>query len=69
MEIQLNSRNYTQLIVLTPGSVARWVRMKPKIGVLGSVSYSVNGGRTDITASKSMALRHLTSGSTRASIF
>ncbi len=45
--IQLNGRNYTQLIALTPGVSNQTGQDEAKVGVLGSVSYSVNGGRVE----------------------
>ena len=46
--LQLNGRNFTQLIALVPGvSNQSQQDEKPKVGVTGSVKYSVNGGRTE----------------------
>jgi hypothetical protein len=45
--LQLNGRNFTQLITLTPGVSNQTQQDEAKVGVLGSVSYSVNGGRTE----------------------
>jgi hypothetical protein len=45
--LQLNGRNFTQLIALVPGVSNQTQQDEAKVGVLGSVSYSVNGGRTE----------------------
>lgn len=45
--IQLNGRNFTQLIVLTPGVSNQTQQDEAKVGQAGSVAYSVNGGRTE----------------------
>ena len=45
--LELNGRNYTQLIDLTPGVSNQTSQDEAKVGVLGSVSYSVNGGRVE----------------------
>ncbi len=45
--LQLNGRNFTQLIALTPGVSNQTQQDEARVGVLGSVSYSVNGGRTE----------------------
>jgi hypothetical protein len=43
----LNGRNFTQLIALAPGVSNQTGQDEARVGVLGSVSYSVNGGRTE----------------------
>ncbi|MBZ5573224.1 MAG: carboxypeptidase regulatory-like domain-containing protein [Acidobacteriia bacterium] len=43
----LNGRNFTQLIALTPGVSNQTGQDEAKVGVLGSVRYSVNGGRVE----------------------
>jgi len=46
-ELQLNGRNFTQLITLTPGVSNQTGQDEAKVGVQGSVKYSVNGGRVE----------------------
>jgi len=43
----LNGRNFTQLITLTPGVSNQTSQDEAKVGVQGSVKYSVNGGRVE----------------------
>jgi hypothetical protein len=43
----LNGRNFTQLITLTPGVSNQTGQDEAKVGVQGSVKYSVNGGRVE----------------------
>ena len=43
----LNGRNFTQLITLTPGVSNQTGQDEAKVGVNGSVKYSVNGGRVE----------------------
>ena len=43
----LNGRNFTQLIAQTPGVSNQTSQDEAKVGVLGSVKYSVNGGRVE----------------------
>lgn len=45
--LQLNGRNYTQLIALTPGVSNQTQQDEAKVGLAGSVAFSVNGGRTE----------------------
>jgi hypothetical protein len=45
--IQLNGRNFTQLIALTPGVSNQTQQDEARVGMSGSVAYSVNGGRTE----------------------
>jgi hypothetical protein len=45
--IQLNGRNFTQLIALAPGVSNQTQQDEAKVGLAGSVAYSVNGGRTE----------------------
>jgi hypothetical protein len=45
--IQLNGRNFTQLIALAPGVSNQTQQDEARVGMAGSVSYSVNGGRTE----------------------
>jgi hypothetical protein len=46
-QLQLNGRNFTQLITLVPGVSNQTGQDEGKVGVEGSISYSVNGGRTE----------------------
>jgi hypothetical protein len=45
--LQLNGRNFTQLIALTPGVSNQTGQDEAKVGVQGSAAYSVNGGRVE----------------------
>ena len=45
--LRLNGRNFTQLITLTPGVSNQTGQDEAKVGVNGSVKYSVNGGRVE----------------------
>ena len=45
--LQLNGRNFTQLIALAPGVSNQTQQDEAKVGMAGSVAYSVNGGRTE----------------------
>jgi TonB-dependent Receptor Plug Domain len=47
VSLGLNGRNFTQLIALTPGVSNQTGQDEAKVGVLGSVRYSVNGGRVE----------------------
>jgi len=47
VKIQLNGRNFSQLIALAPGVSNQTGQDEVKVGVLGSVKYSVNGGRVE----------------------
>ena len=46
-QLQLNGRNFTQLITLVPGVSNQTGQDEGQVGVLGNVNYSVNGGRTE----------------------
>ncbi|HXW57179.1 MAG TPA: carboxypeptidase regulatory-like domain-containing protein [Candidatus Cybelea sp.] len=46
-QLQLNGRNFTQLITLTPGVNNQTGQDEGTVGVYGNVSYSVNGGRVE----------------------
>lgn len=46
-KIGLNGRNFTQLIALSPGVSNQTGQDEAKVGVQGSVKYSVNGGRVE----------------------
>ncbi len=45
--LMLNGRNFTQLVTLTPGVSNQTGQDEAKVGVAGSVKYSVNGGRVE----------------------
>lgn len=45
--LMLNGRNFTQLITLTAGVSNQTGQDEAKVGVIGSVKYSVNGGRVE----------------------
>ena len=47
VNLGLNGRNFTQLITLTPGVSNQTGQDEAKVGVNGSVKYSVNGGRVE----------------------
>jgi len=47
VNLGLNGRNFTQLIALTPGVSNQTGQDEAKVGVVGSVKYSVNGGRVE----------------------
>jgi len=46
-ELELNGRNFTQLVTLTPGVVSQTNQDEGTVGVNGNVAYSMNGGRTE----------------------
>jgi Carboxypeptidase regulatory-like domain len=46
-QLQLNGRNFTQLVTLVPGVSNQTGQDEGTVGVAGNVSYSVNGGRTE----------------------
>ena len=46
-ELELNGRNFTQLVTLVPGVVSQTNQDEGTVGVNGNVSYSINGGRTE----------------------
>jgi hypothetical protein len=46
-QLQLNGRNFTQLITLVPGVSNQTGQDEGAVGIGGSVSYSINGGRTE----------------------
>ena len=47
VSLQLNGRNFSQLIALAPGVSNQTGQDEGKVGVVGSVKYSVNGGRVE----------------------
>jgi Carboxypeptidase regulatory-like domain/TonB-dependent Receptor Plug Domain len=46
-ELELNGRNFTQLVTMAPGVVSQTGQDEGTVGVNGNVSYSINGGRTE----------------------
>jgi hypothetical protein len=46
-ELEMNGRNFTQLVNLAPGVVSQTGQDDPQVGVYGNVAYSMNGGRTE----------------------
>lgn len=46
-QLMLNNRNFTQLVNLAPGVVSETGQDEGRVGVYGSVAYSMNGGRTE----------------------
>ena len=46
-QLQLNGRNFTQLVTLVPGVSNQTGQDEGAVGVAGNVSYSINGGRTE----------------------
>jgi hypothetical protein len=46
-QLELNGRNFTQLVTLAPGVVNQTGQEEGTVGVYGNVAYSMNGGRTE----------------------
>ncbi len=46
-QLQLNGRNFTQLVTLTPGVSNQTGQDEGTVGIYGNVSFSVNGGRVE----------------------
>ncbi|MBV9885852.1 MAG: Plug domain-containing protein, partial [Acidobacteria bacterium] len=46
-QLELNGRNFTQLVTLTPGVMSQTNQDEGTVGVNGNVSFSMNGGRTE----------------------
>jgi hypothetical protein len=46
-QLELNGRNFTQLITLSPGVVNQTGQDEGTVGVAGNILYSINGGRTE----------------------
>jgi hypothetical protein len=46
-QLQLNGRNFTQLVTLVPGVSNQSGQDEGTVGITGNVSYSINGGRTE----------------------
>ena len=45
--LELNGRNFTQLVTLVPGVVNQTGADEGEVGIIGNVQYSINGGRTE----------------------
>lgn len=46
-QLELNGRNFTQLVTLSPGVINQTGQDEGTVGVNGSIAYSINGGRTE----------------------
>ncbi len=46
-QLQLNGRNFTQLVTLVPGVTNQTGQDEGEVGISGSVAYSINGGRVE----------------------
>src|SRR6185437_2044954 len=46
-QLELNGRNFTQLVTLTPGVSNQTGQDEGTVGVYGNVSFSMNGGRVE----------------------
>src|SRR5207245_1206121 len=46
-QLELNGRNFTQLVTLVPGVSNQTGQDEGTVGVYGNVAFSVNGGRTE----------------------
>ena len=46
-QLELNGRNFTQLVTLSAGVVSQTNQDEGTVGVYGNVAYSMNGGRTE----------------------
>ncbi|MGA7569088.1 MAG: carboxypeptidase regulatory-like domain-containing protein [Terriglobales bacterium] len=46
-QLQLNGRNFTQLVTLVPGVSNQTGQDEAEVGIMGSVAYSMNGGRIE----------------------
>ena len=46
-QLQLNGRNFASLVTLVPGVSNQTGQDEPSVGINGSVSFSMNGGRTE----------------------
>jgi hypothetical protein len=46
-QLELNGRNFTTLVSLVPGVSNQTGMDEPQVGINGSVSFSMNGGRTE----------------------
>ncbi len=46
-QLELNGRNFTQLVTLSPGVINQTGQDEGTVGILGNTQYSINGGRTE----------------------
>ena len=46
-QLQLNGRNFTQLVTLVPGVSNQTGQDEGTVGINGNVSFSINGGRVE----------------------
>ncbi|HTS08677.1 MAG TPA: carboxypeptidase regulatory-like domain-containing protein [Candidatus Eisenbacteria bacterium] len=46
-QLELNGRNFSSLVTLVPGVSNQTGQDEPQVGINGSVSFSMNGGRTE----------------------
>ena len=46
-QLELNGRNFTQLVTLSPGVVNQTGQDEGTVGIIGNTLYSINGGRTE----------------------
>src|SRR5450631_4126483 len=46
-QLELNGRNFTQLVTLVPGISNQTGQDEGQVGIMGSVQYSMNGGRVE----------------------
>ncbi len=67
VKLQLNGRNFSQLIALAPGVSNQTGQDEGKVGVVGSVKYSVNGGRVEYNSFEVDGSDVLNTGLNRAS--
>jgi len=44
-ELELNGRNFTQLVTLVPGVISQSGQDEGTVGIAGNTMYSINGGR------------------------
>jgi len=49
-QLELNGRNFSSLVTLVPGVSNQTGQDEPSVGINGSVSFSMNGGRTEYNA-------------------
>ncbi|HEY1482156.1 MAG TPA: carboxypeptidase regulatory-like domain-containing protein, partial [Candidatus Acidoferrum sp.] len=45
--LELNGRNFTQLVTLAPGVVSQTGQDEGTVGIIGNTMYAINGGRTE----------------------
>jgi hypothetical protein len=46
-QLELNGRNFTQLVTLSPGVVSQTGQDEGTVGIIGNTMYAINGGRTE----------------------